>query len=86
MIPNLSQEWRLAEHSHDKHSQTMKSKDKITRDGDVYYTVAGTAKSLGITKTKVKELMGQKQLDWTQFKSDGPLYITAKSRVAHLSR
>ncbi len=64
----------------------MKSKDKITREGVVYYTVAGTAESLGITKTKVKELMGQKQLEWTQFKSDGALYVTAKSLVAYLSR
>ena len=64
----------------------MKSKDKITRDGVVYYSVAGTAETLGITKTKVKELAGQKQLEWTQFQSNGPLYVAAKSLVAYLSR
>jgi len=64
----------------------MKEKDKIIQNGVVYYTVAGTAKFLGITKNKLKELMGQGQMQWIQFKPNGPLYITAKSLVAYMRR
>jgi hypothetical protein len=64
----------------------MKSKDKIVCDGAVYYSVAATAKLLGMTKPQVKTAMGSGQLEWAQFKPNGPLYVTAISLVAQLKR
>ncbi len=64
----------------------MKASDKIVHNGTVYYSVAGTAKLLFTTKTKVKEIMGRGDLEWTQFGLNGQLFVSATSIAAYSKR
>ncbi len=64
----------------------MKAKDKVVKNGVVYYSVAGTAELLGTTKPKLREIMGRNELEWTQFELNGSIFVTAISIAAYLKR
>lgn len=55
------------------------SKGKVEYQGQVWCTVAETARILGTTATKVRGLMGEGKLDWQQFRVNGPLYVLLNS-------
>ena len=64
----------------------MKARDKVVHNGTVYYSVGATAELLCTTKTKIKEMMGRGDLEWTQFKGNGPLFVTATSIASYDKR
>ncbi len=59
----------------------MKPMKKVIHEGITYYSLADAAKYLGTTTPKIKEMMGNGSLKWTQFKVNGKLFITATSLV-----
>ena len=56
----------------------MSKKSSINYSGKLYYSEATAAKILGLTMAELKNVMGQ-QLDWCDFKVNGPIWITASS-------
>jgi hypothetical protein len=61
-------------------------KSRAVHDGRVYFTVGAAAKFLGTTATKVKEMMSCGDLEWTQFRVNGRVYISASSVDSYLRR
>jgi hypothetical protein len=59
------------------------AKPKITRDGKTYYTVGAAAKLLRTNTMKIKQLMGDGSLDWSNLRTNGPLYISEASVLAY---
>jgi hypothetical protein len=59
---------------------------KIVHEGRTYYSVGATARILSTTPKKVKEMMGRGDLEWTQFRDNGPLFVTADSIVGYQKR
>jgi hypothetical protein len=51
----------------------------IIKDGKLFYSVADAAKLLGVTKSKVQELMAADLLEWGQTKLNGRLIVDVKS-------
>lgn len=56
---------------------------RIEHNGQVYYSVGGAAKVLHTNTAKVKQLMGDGTLEWSNLKTNGPLYISATSVAAY---
>jgi len=54
---------------------------KVLHNGEIYYSVPDAARYLRTTSDKVRGMMGEGSLKWTQFKENGKLYIDAKSLV-----
>jgi excisionase family DNA binding protein len=54
---------------------------KVLHNGEVYYSVSDAAHYLGTTTTKIRQMMGDGSLEWTQFRVNGRLFISAKSLV-----
>ncbi len=52
-------------------------KPRVEVDGKTYCSLAESAKVLGTTKTKLTQIMST--LEWTQFKDNGPIYISLDS-------
>lgn len=52
---------------------------KLLHNGEAYYAVSDAAKYLGTTPAKIRQMMGDGGLVWTQFRVNGRLFITAKS-------
>ena len=52
-------------------------KPRIEVDGKTYCSISESARVLGTTKAKLTEVIGS--LEWTQFKDNGPIYITLES-------
>lgn len=59
------------------------ARPKITRDGKTYYTVGAAAKLLRTNALKVKQLMGDGSLEWSNLRVNGPLYISEASILAY---
>ena len=64
----------------------MKAKDKIVIEGKAYYSVAATARLLATTTAKVREKMGSGELEWTQIRTNGRLFISATSILSYEKR
>ncbi len=56
---------------------------KIIRDGKTYHTVGAAAKLLRTNTMKVKQLMGDGSLEWSNLRMNGPLYISEESILAY---
>ena len=61
----------------------MKARDKIVHKSITWYSVAATAKMLGVTKMQAREMMGKGELEWTQLEPNGPLFVAAHSIIGH---
>ena len=59
---------------------------KIIRDGRTFYTVGATAKLLRTNTMKVKRLMADGSLEWSNLRVNGPLYISEASVLAYQRR
>jgi hypothetical protein len=59
------------------------ARPKILRDGKTYYTVGAAAKLLRTNTLKVKQLMGDGSLEWSNLRVNGPLYISEASILAY---
>lgn len=55
---------------------------KVLHDGESYYSVSDAARYLGTTPAKIRQMMGDGSLGWTQFRVNGNLFITGKSLAA----
>lgn len=64
----------------------MPAKGKINHQRKAWLSVAATARQLGTTTAKVRELMGRGELAWAQPRAKGKLYISAESIVAYEKR
>ena len=64
----------------------MSAIKKVIHEGKAYYSVGATARVLLTTPKKVKEMMGRGDLKWTQFRSNGRLFITAESIAGYTKR
>ncbi len=64
--------------------------NSIYHEGKLYYSVVATAKLLGITKPRLKQIMASESLEWCNFMENGPIWISASSveiyRKQHLSK
>ena len=58
-----------------------KSMKRVLHNGELYYSVSAAATYLRTTADKVRSMMGDGSLKWTQFRENGNLYITAQSLV-----
>ena len=58
----------------------------ITHKGEVYYDIPSTARLLRTTAAKVRHLMGEGELKWTQLRRGGKLLIRAESIVGYKRR
>ena len=56
---------------------------KVTHAGKTYYSVGGAAKLLSTNTMKVKQLMGDGNLEWSNLRVNGPLYISEASILAY---
>ena len=61
----------------------MPANDKMNHEGRAYYSVAATAKLLGLTKAKVLQLAPQQGMQTVQLNTNGRLWISAKSIIAY---
>ena len=59
----------------------MAAHDRVVRDGKTYYSVPEAARMLKTTANKIRDHMGSGNLVWTQFRTNGRLYISAESLV-----
>lgn len=64
----------------------MAIKNQIIHDGKVFYSVKATAKLLGTTTTKIKQIMIPDGLEWTNFRVNGAIWISASSVNAYIDR
>ncbi len=64
----------------------MTIKPQVVHEGKIYYSVPLTAKLLGTTTTKVRQLIEPEKLDWQNFRVNGGIYISAESIVAYMRR
>jgi hypothetical protein len=64
----------------------MSANKKVIHGGKTYYSVGATARILSTTANKVREMMGRGDLEWTQFRVNGRLLITAESIVGYKNR
>ena len=58
----------------------------IGHKGKVYYDVASTARLLRTTAAKVRHLMGEGELEWTQLRRGGRLVVRAESIAGYKRR
>jgi hypothetical protein len=58
-------------------------RSKISRDGKTYFTVGAAAKLLRTNTMKVKQLMGDGSLEWSNLRVNGPLYISEASILTY---
>jgi hypothetical protein len=52
---------------------------KVEYDGEVFYLVPTAARLLKTNVTDVKKLMGTGELEWQNFRVNGPIYISQAS-------
>ena len=56
------------------------------KDGVLYYSVTEAANSLRTTPTRIRSLMGSRELEWTQLRVNGQLMVSAESILAFKRR
>lgn len=56
-----------------------KTKNSMSHEGKVYYTVPCVARMLGTTTTKLKQIAEAEGLEFQNFRVNGRLWISAKS-------
>jgi hypothetical protein len=59
---------------------------KISHKGKLYYDVVSTARLLRTTAVKVRHLMGEGELEWTQLRHGGRLVVRAESIAGYKRR
>jgi hypothetical protein len=59
------------------------ARPKITLDGKTYYSVGAAAKLLSTNTLKVKQLMSDESLEWSNLRVNGPLYISEASILTY---
>ncbi|MFA7399645.1 MAG: hypothetical protein WCZ98_04095 [Sideroxydans sp.] len=64
----------------------MAAKNQVVHEGKIYYSMAATARLLGTTTTKVKQLIVPEGLEWTNIRVNGPIWIGAESIASYLKR
>lgn len=62
------------------------TKQQTIHEGKLYYSVAHSAAKLGTTVTKLKQSMIEMELEWTNFRENGPIWISAQSIVDYAKR
>jgi hypothetical protein len=58
----------------------------ISHKGGVYYDIASTARLLRTTTAKVRQLMGEGELEWTQLRLGGKIVVRAESIAEYKRR
>jgi len=61
----------------------MRVERKIIHEGRVWYTVPGAARFLHTATARVREIMGEGQVEWIQLKTDGKLLISVESLLRY---
>ena len=64
----------------------MRVERKIIHEGRVWYTVPGAARLLHATTARVREVMGQGQVEWIQLRTDGKLLVSVESLLSYEQR
>jgi hypothetical protein len=64
----------------------MTTTQKIRHDGTLYYSVYLVARLLGTNSAKVRKLMVTENLEWMNFRVNGPIYISADSFAEYEER
>lgn len=64
----------------------MAAKTQVMHEGKLYYSVAAAAKLLGTTSPKLKQIMVPEGFEWTNFRVNGPIWISAESIVSYMRR
>lgn len=64
----------------------MRVERKIIHEGRVWCTVPAAARLLHTTTARVREVMGQGQVEWIQLKTDGKLLISVESLLSYEQR
>ena len=64
----------------------MRVERKIIHEGRAWYTVPGAARLLHTTTARVREVMGQGQVEWRQLKTDGKLLVSVESLLSYEQR
>jgi hypothetical protein len=59
------------------------ARPKIIHEGKTYYAVGATARLLGTNTLKVKQLMSDGSLEWSNLRMNGPLYISEASILGY---
>ena len=59
-------------------------KTSVIIDGQVYYKVSVAAKLLRTTPAKVRKLMGDESLEWSQARVNGSIVVSQKSLVRYM--
>ena len=62
----------------------MPANDKVVHKGKVYYSVGATARLLATSATRVRQMMGRGDLEWTQLRVNGRILVPAESIVAYM--
>lgn len=66
--------------------ELLSNGDRVVKDGKSYFAVAATARMLRKRTTSIRKMMWDGELDYVQFKDNGPLYVPAASIVAYNQR
>ena len=64
----------------------VSKKNSTSRDGKLYYSEATAAKILEMTKPALKNIIISEQLEWCNFRENGPIWITASSINSYLKQ
>jgi hypothetical protein len=64
----------------------MAVKTQLMHEGKLYYSVAATARLLGTTTPKLRQLIIPEGLEWANFRINGPIWISAESVASYLRR
>jgi len=64
----------------------MAAKTQIVHEGKIYYSVSATARLLGTTTTKLKQIIAVEGFEWQNFRVNGPIWIGAESINSYMRR
>lgn len=64
----------------------MAAKTQTTHEGKLYYSIPATAKLLGMTTTKLKQIMVQEGIEVCNFRVNGALWVSAADISSYMRR
>ena len=64
----------------------MAAKTQMMHEGKLYYSMPAAARLLGTTTTKLKQIIGPEGIEYSNFRVNGPLWVSASELASYLRR
>lgn len=64
----------------------MATKNQITHEGKLYYSMPAAARLLGTTTTKLKQIIEPEGIEYCNIRVNGPIWVSAHDIAGYLRR